>query len=62
MRKRAQSWLNSAVLTVGAPLQPGETAAQRKVILYENEVQYGMVYVLYCVVQYSVVHYRIVLL
>ena len=46
MQKRVQSWFNSAVLAVGTPLSPGETAAQRKVILYENEVRHYILYAL----------------
>ena len=33
-----RSWFNNAVLTVGVPFEPGQTAASRPVTLYEDKV------------------------
>ena len=38
MEKNVLFWFNNAVLTIGTPLELGETAEQKKVTLFENEV------------------------
>ena len=38
MEKNVRFWFNNAVLTIGTPLDLGETAGQKKVTLFENEV------------------------
>ena len=43
MQKDVRAWFDSAVLTVGSPLNLGQTADQRKALLFENEVKHGMI-------------------
>ena len=38
MQGNVRSWFNNAVLTVGVPFEPGQTAASRPVTLYEDKV------------------------
>ena len=40
MEKNVRFWFNNAVLTIGTPLDLGETAGQKKVTLFENEVRF----------------------
>ena len=38
MQEDVRAWFDAAVLTVGTPLALGQTADQRRALLFENEV------------------------